>query len=176
MPRIAIAALTSGVLLFTAVPAVAADSQEGSGPEPGQVEATDDAMLGEADLADGSPLLRSGKYLPYNCRAQVDYPHRSYTTRSTINAHFDTNCGSKAPNLSTEAKLSRSCWYGWEHLTTRKGSKSNTYKMRVVTPKACKPGTWYKYKGQARFYVSGPRGKGSAFVYNQNDKEIRCNS
>ncbi|MBW5251424.1 MULTISPECIES: hypothetical protein [Streptomyces] len=59
-------------------------------------------------------------------------------------------------------------------MKTSKGGKKNTRKLRVVAPKGCKAGTKYRYKGQARFYVSGPQGKGSAHVYNQNDSEIKC--
>ncbi len=142
---------------------------------------TGDAVLAEEDLTeDGTAPAAAGllgaaaKRLPYLCKASVDYPHNSHTTRSTINVHFDTKCGQTAPNLSTEGTLSRSRWYGWEHLSTGKGGKKNTRSLRVVAPKGCKKGTWYRYKGQARFYVSGPQGRGSAHVYNQNDKEIKC--
>ncbi|MEV7027460.1 hypothetical protein [Kitasatospora sp. NPDC093558] len=112
--------------------------------------------------------------LPYFCLAKVDYPHNSHTTRSTINVHFDTNCRQVAPNLSTEGALYRSRWYGWEHLTTSRGGKSNSRSLRVVAPKHCSKDSWYRYRGEARFYVSGPQGRGSAYVYNQNDKEIKC--
>ncbi|MGW4372922.1 hypothetical protein ACWEJ7_04570 [Streptomyces albidoflavus] len=124
-------------------------------------------------MTEANPGARAPK-LPYVCRGEVDYPHSSHTKNYTINVHFDTACKRVAPNLSTEGSLSRSRWYGWEHLKTAKGAKKGTRKLRVVAPKGCKAGTKYRYKGQARFYVSGPQGKGSAHVYNQNDREITC--
>lgn len=148
--------------------------------EPDRLLPTGDAVLGAQELGGATEapgamgVLSAAKRLPYLCRASVDYPHNSHTTKGTINVHFDTKCGQVAPNLSTEGTLSRSRWYGWEHLSTGKGNKRNTKSLRVVAPKGCKKGTWYRYKGQARFYVSGPQGKGSAHVYNQNDKEIKC--
>ncbi|WP_031078968.1 hypothetical protein [Streptomyces sp. NRRL WC-3742] len=154
--------------------------------EPDQVVPTEDAVQGEVDLvaADDDPVAPGGAglaaaaagapSLPYLCRASVDYPHNSHTTPSTINVHFDTRCRQVAPNLSTEGTLSRSRWFGWEHLSTGKGGKANTRDLRVVAPKGCAKDSWYRYKGQARFYVSGPQGRGSAFVYNQNDTEIKC--
>lgn len=149
--------------------------------EPDQQLPTGDAVLGEGELseddavASGAVALQAAaKRLPYLCKASVDYPHNSHTTKGTINVHFDTKCGQAAPNLNTEGTLSRSRWYGWEHLSTGKGGKKDTKNLRVVAPKACKKNTLYRYKGQARFYASGPQGKGSAHVYNQNDKEIKC--
>ncbi len=152
--------------------------------EPDQLLPTGDAVIGDEWLsADDAPeepaaavsmSASAAKRLPYLCKATVDYPHNSHTTRGTINVHFDTKCSQVAPNLSTEGTLSRSRWYGWEHLSTGKGGKKNTKSLRVVAPKGCKKDTWYRYKGQARFYVSGPQGNGSAHVYNQNDKEIKC--
>ncbi len=67
----------------------------------------------------------------------MDYPHNSHTTTGTINVHFDTECRQVAPTLSTEGTLSRSRWYGWEHLSTGKGGKANARKLRVVAPKSC---------------------------------------
>ncbi|MEU6523904.1 hypothetical protein ABZ892_14035 [Streptomyces sp. NPDC046924] len=150
--------------------------------EPDQQLPTGDAVLGEEELSADDATTVAGavgvqaaaKRLPYLCKATVDYPHNSHTTKGTINVHFDTKCSQVAPNLNTEGTLSRSRWYGWEHLSTGKGGKKNTKSLRVVAPKGCKKDTWYRYKGQARFYVSGPQGKGSAHVYNQNDKEIKC--
>ncbi|WP_151898169.1 hypothetical protein [Streptomyces sp. C8S0] len=184
--------LAAGIAFTTGGTALAAD------PLPAAAEGTDttevidiaeadlplptgDAALAEQDLTEEATasaaaglVSAAAKRLPYLCKASVDYPHNSHTTRSTINVHFDTKCGQVAPNLSTEGTLSRSRWYGWEHLSTGKGGKKNTRNLRVVAPKGCKKGTWYRYKGQARFYVSGPQGRGSAHVYNQNDKEIKC--
>lgn len=150
--------------------------------EPDQQLPTGDAVLGEEELSADDATTVAGavgvqaaaKRLPYLCKATVDYLHNSHTTKGTINVHFDTKCSQVAPNLNTEGTLSRSRWYGWEHLSTGKGGKKNTKSLRVVAPKGCKKDTWYRYKGQARFYVSGPQGKGSAHVYNQNDKEIKC--
>ncbi|MER8222455.1 hypothetical protein ABTZ58_18065 [Streptomyces sp. NPDC094143] len=190
---IAVATLTASVAFTAGGPAVAADGIPADAvgtdttevveiTEPDQQLPTGDAVLGEAELGADDPAEASGaagfraaaKRLPYLCKASVDYPHNSHTTKGTINVHFDTKCGQVAPNLNTEGSLSRSRWYGWEHLTTGKGGKKNTKSLRVVAPKGCKKDTWYRYKGQARFYVSGPQGRGSAHVYNQNDKEIKC--
>ncbi|CAL9437785.1 hypothetical protein [Streptomyces sp. enrichment culture] len=192
---ITVASLTAGVAFAASGMATAADlapaSIEGTDTtevidvtEPDQLLPTGDAVLGEGELTeDGgaaewseavSLRAAAAKRLPYLCKASVDYPHNSHTTKGTINVHFDTKCGQMAPNLNTEGSLSRSRWYGWEHLSTGKGNKKKTKSLRVVAPKGCKKGTWYRYKGQARFYVSGPQGKGSAHVYNQNDKEIKC--
>ncbi|MGX2994330.1 hypothetical protein JNUCC64_08535 [Streptomyces sp. JNUCC 64] len=186
------AALATGLTLTVSGVAVA------SAPLPADAEGTDttevvdvttpdqelptgDAINGAEDLVEdpavpgtAGALAAAAPRLPYLCRASVDYPHNSHTTPGTINVHFDTKCGQVAPNLSTEGSLSRSRWYGWEHLTTGKGRKSHTRSLRVVAPKGCKKDTWYRYKGQARFYVSGPQGNGSAHVYNQNDSEIKC--
>ncbi|MFI1965521.1 hypothetical protein ACH429_15650 [Streptomyces pathocidini] len=150
--------------------------------EPDQQLPTGDAVLGEEELSaddatsdlDVVDSRAAAKRLPYLCKAAVDYPHNSHTVKGTINVHFDTKCGQVAPNLYTEGSLSRSRWYGWEHLSTGKDGKESTRSLRVVAPKGCKKGTWYRYKGQARFYVSGPQGRGSAHVYNQNDKELKC--
>ncbi|MFJ7250661.1 hypothetical protein ACIQWA_39305 [Kitasatospora sp. NPDC098652] len=151
--------------------------------EPDQVLPEEEATFGEGDLVSADDATASGvadvqvaaaARLPYLCRASVDYPHNSHTTPSTINVHFDTKCGQVAPNLSTEGTLSRSRWYGWEHLATGRGGKVNTRTLRVVAPKRCTKDTLYRYKGQARFYVSGPQGRGSAGVYNQNDTELKC--
>lgn len=183
-------ALAAGLILTGSSPAVAADDlpvdtvgtdmvEVFEVTEPDQPVPTEDAILGEDDLtedggAGAAGLQAAGPRLPYLCRASVDYPHNSHTTRSTINVHFDTRCGQVAPNLSTEGTLSRSRWFGWEHLSTGKGVKTNTRTLRVVAPKLCTKDTWHRYKGQARFYVSGPQGNGSAHVYNQNDSEIKC--
>ncbi|MEV0302209.1 hypothetical protein [Streptomyces prasinus] len=186
-----ISALTLAGTAFTFGSAAAADrlpaDAEGTDTtevievtEPDQELPTGDAVLGEEELsaddttADAAGVQAAAKRLPYLCKASVDYPHNSHTTKGTINVHFDTKCGQVAPNLNTEGTLSRSRWYGWEHLSTGKGNKKSTKSLRVVAPKSCKKDTWYRYKGQARFYVSGPQGKGSAHVYNQNDKEIKC--
>ncbi|NJP50955.1 hypothetical protein HCJ93_12955 [Streptomyces sp. SBST2-5] len=191
---IAAVTLTASAVLAGGEVAVAADGlpadAEGTDTtevveitEPDQQVPTGDAVLGEAELAADGAAGESGafavraaaaKRLPYLCKATVDYPHNSHTKKGTINVHFDTKCGQVAPNLNTEGTLSRSRWYGWEHLATGKGGKKNTKSLRVVAPKGCKKDTWYRYKGQARFYVSGPQGRGSAHVYNQNDKEIKC--
>lgn len=139
----------------------------------GPVVETGDAVRGQAALMETGSDERVGK-LPYLCSGEVDYPHSSHTKGYTINVHFDTQCKMIAPNVSTEGSLSRSRWYGWELLKTSKGRRTNTRELRVVAPKGCKAGTKYRYKGQARFYVSGPQGKGSSHVYNQNDSEISC--
>ncbi|SHG80140.1 hypothetical protein [Streptoalloteichus hindustanus] len=169
--------LVGVVLAASALPASAAETEtttEQPAPvvledvDKGSVDLTEDGHGGKA------PMGAAARRLPYLCKASVDYPHNSHTTTRTINVHFDTKCGRTAPNLSTEGSLYRSRWYGWEHLTTKSGNKSNSRNLRVVAPKGCKPGTKYRYRGQARFYVSGPEGRGSAHVYNQNDSEITC--
>jgi hypothetical protein len=163
--------LATGVLFAVALPASAA-------PEPGEEPAgvvLEDVDRGSVSLTgENRTLSAAAVRLPYTCRASVDYPHNSHTTSRTINVHFDTNCARVAPNLSTEGALYRSRWYGWEHLTTSRGNKTNSRKLRVVAPKGCNPGDRHRYRGQARFYVSGPEGRGSAHVYNQNDDEITC--
>jgi hypothetical protein len=163
--------LATGALFGVAIPASAAPEPEGN-PAPVVLEDVDRGSVG---LSGGNGAISaSAVRLPYNCRASVDYPHNSHTTSRTINVHFDTNCARTAPNLSTEGALYRSRWYGWEHLKTSRGSKTNSRKLRVVAPKGCNPGDRHRYRGQARFYVSGPEGRGSAHVYNQNDDEITC--
>lgn len=146
----------------------------GSAIADGPAVETGDAVRYTAGLAETAGTHTKAPKLPYLCEGEVDYPHPSHTTEYTINVHFDTKCRMTAPNVSTEGSLSRSRWYGWEQLKTAKGSKANTRSLRVVAPKSCKAGTKYRYKGQARFYVSGPQGKAEAHVYNQNDSEITC--
>ncbi|MFE2164921.1 hypothetical protein ACFXB3_07575 [Streptomyces sp. NPDC059447] len=131
-------------------------------------------MRHTAELVETAGIRTMAPKLPYLCTGAVDYPHPSRTADYTINVHFDTKCRMTAPNVSTEGSLSRSRWYGWEQLKTAKGSRTNTRSLRVVAPKSCEPGAKHRYKGQARFYVSGSQGKGSAQVYNQNDSEITC--
>lgn len=163
--------LAGGVILGAAIPASAAPEPDRK-PTPIVLE---DVDRGSVDLApENRALSAAAVRLPYTCRAIVDYPHNSHTTSRTINVHFDTNCARTAPNLSTEGSLYRSRWYGWEHLTSRRGNKTNSRKLRVVAPKGCNPGDRHRYRGQARFYVSGPEGRGSAHVYNENDSEITC--
>jgi hypothetical protein len=162
-----------GTALTVATLALALLSGHSAAVADGPVVETGDAVRGQASLTETDREARAPK-LPYLCSGKVDYPHSSHKKNYTINVHFDTACKMVAPNVSTEGSLSRSRWYGWEHLKTAKDSKSNTRKLRVVAPKGCKAGTKYRYKGQARFYVSGPQGKGSATVYNQNDSEITC--
>ncbi|MGC5398642.1 hypothetical protein ACPXCP_23255 [Streptomyces sp. DT20] len=161
------------VLTVAALAVFSLLSGQGVAVADGPVVETGGAVRGQAGLTETGPEARAPK-LPYLCSGKVDYPHSSHTKNYTINVHFDTACKMVAPNVSTEGSLSRSRWYGWEQLKTSKGGKKNTRKLRVVAPKGCKAGTKYRYKGQARFYVSGPQGKGSAHVYNQNDNEIKC--
>ncbi|WP_344262450.1 hypothetical protein [Streptomyces sodiiphilus] len=144
------------------------------GVELKDVERGEARLLTSSTSGEGRLPQTAATRLPYHCVASVDRPHNSNTTRATINVHFDTRCRRVAPNLSTEGALYRSRWYGWEHLTTRRGTKSNSRHLRVVAPKSCRPGDRHRYRGQARFYVSGPEGRGSAHVYNQNDSEITC--
>ncbi|EDY45191.1 hypothetical protein [Streptomyces sp. SPB074] len=161
------------ILVIAALAAFALLPGQGTAVADGPVVETGDAVRGQADLTETGRQAKAPK-LPYLCSGKVDYPHSSHTKNHTINVHFDTAGKMVAPNVSTEGSLSRSRWYGWEQLKTSKGAKKNARTLRVVASKGCKAGTKYRYKGQARLYVSGPQGKGSAHVYNQNDSEIQC--
>ncbi|MFJ3516444.1 hypothetical protein [Streptomyces sp. NPDC090131] len=163
---------------MSAIAAVQLFWAAGSAVADGPVVETGDAVRHTADLVGSvsqAAATRTGApKLPYLCAGSVDHPHASRTAAYTINVHFDTKCRMTAPNVSTEGSLSRSRWYGWEQLKTANDSKANTRALRVAAPKSCEAGSKHRYKGQARFYVSGPEGKGSAHVYNQNDSEITC--
>ncbi len=107
------------------------------------------------------------------CRSSIDFPHISGTTPYTINVHYDGVCRLPPTAHSVEGSLSRSRWYGWEHLASARDSRPRL-KIRVVTPKSCKPGEIYDYRGNGRFYALVNGRSWAVSNYNQTPSPIKC--
>jgi hypothetical protein len=122
----------------------------------------------------GTPNPNVDRHYPYSCTGKVDRPHQSHTVPGMINVHFDTKCARPAGSLFTEGALYRSSFWGWEEVAKGEGAKANTRKLRVVAPRPCDRNSNYRYRGAARFYVTGPEGAGVANVYNQTARGITC--
>lgn len=111
------------------------------------------------------------------CTASIDYPHISGTpgVTYTVNVHLDGKCRVVPSQHNISGDLSRSRWYGWEHLNSKQQSFPGKAKARVTIESKCKPGSMYKYRANGRFYALIGKTSWVRSYYNQNPTEIRCN-
>jgi hypothetical protein len=134
---------------------------------------SDDRPIAPASAVHAEAVLTTddaGIDAPYGCTGQVGRPRVG--TQGRVSVRLTTDCA-QAAEIRVRATLYKRVSWGWKEIAT--GARTVTAReVSFAVREPCEPGTSTRYRGVARFTVTGPAGWGGASIYNESLHRIAC--